>query len=101
MVSDKSNSDLVRHLKDKCYHQKRELRSLNRSIRVAQMTMAEAVRARHSLWNQLIAERKKQQLTDYRSVCQCWSCRLREWWRFRSGQTYPGRPGWRFPWAHR
>jgi hypothetical protein len=77
-----------------------------RQIRTMQRWCAYLQLQQGVMWQQVQDARKetsdlRQRKVDYRSVCQCWSCRMREWWRFRNGETYPSRVGWRFPWVRR
>lgn len=72
------------------------LRQLNKHVTCLQQKIEEAKRSAQFLADQLLNERERQKRTDYRSVCQCVSCRFREWYRFRNGETHPGRVGRRF-----
>lgn len=77
-------------LKNKCYHQKLQLRSLNKALRLSQLIEREAIRGRNAIRDQFQRERKAWSTTDYRSVCRCWTCRVRRYWQFitKRAHTY-------------
>lgn len=93
----------MRHTKisAKLWRQKRELRRLNKHVRVQALGFLHLVEQRREVERRRVEECERAKRIDYRSVCRCRSCRLREWWRFRNGETYLGRPGWRFPWIRK
>lgn len=88
----------LRALKLRVGRQRKMLRAQNESL------------ARRNLQYELIISGLRQQLkdradyarrVDYRSVCRCYACRFREWYRYRSGETYPGdqrHPRYQYRW---
>lgn len=86
----------IQHVTKKSKARARSLRQLNKHVLFLQSAIVQANNAKKYIGEELIRERERQKRTDYRSVCQCMICRSREWYRFRNGETYPGRAGWRF-----
>lgn len=92
----------IANLKAKIIRQRKELRHMNMALRHSRISWAAQV-ARLRL--DLKTQRDYFDKSDYRSMCKCWICRFREWYRFRSGETYPGgrhykyQYQWRLPFA--
>ena len=86
----------------KRFNQRAQLRRLHKAVEMYMLMFREEV-ARRRLAD--LEREKRNRDTDYRSVCRCRMCRFREWYRYRSGETYPGgrsgRSTWRLPFAGR
>jgi len=67
------------------------LRQLNKHIQFMQYSLSAAYRQNQELQKENAAMRKMMA-----NGVTCQVCNFREWYRWRNGETYPGRPGWRF-----